>query len=145
MNAIEFSSKSPTYSEFSNFHSSPFTLKGKEWPTVEHYFQAEKFTEDSELQERIRLSVSPAAAKKLGRTRTPHFRSNWEAVKEGVMLEGLRAKFTQNMELGKLLKSTGSVPLKEKAFWDSFWGTGRTGTGKNRMGVLLEKVRAEII
>ena len=81
-------------------------------------------------------------AKKLGRTRSPHFRSDWEGVKEQVMLEGLQAKFTQNPKLGELLKSTGTQPLKEKAFWDGYWGTGRSGNGKNRMGVLLEQVRS---
>lgn len=143
--AIEFSSKSATYSELSNFQVAPFILKDTTWPTVEHYFQAQKFPGDSLLQERIRLATSPASAKKLGRTRTPFFRSDWEDVKEDVMLEGLRAKFTQNVELGQLLKSTGGAQLKEKAFWDAYWGTGRTGKGKNRMGVLLERVRAEII
>ena len=140
--AIEFSSKSPAYSEFSNFHSSPFTLKDKQWPTVEHYFQAQKF-HDPILQETIRTAATAASAKKLGRTRSPHFRTDWEAVKEEIMLEGLQAKFTQNPQLGDLLKSTGTITLKEKAFWDGYWGTGRTGNGKNRMGVLLEQVRSQ--
>lgn len=139
--AIEFSSKSSQYSEFSNFHASPFILKDKQWQTVEHYFQAQKFPGDPVLQETIRLSLTPASAKKMGRTRSPHFRTDWETVKESVMREALEAKFTQNPSLATLLKSTGSTPLKEKAFWDNFWGTGRTGNGKNRMGALLEQIR----
>ena len=143
--SIEFSSYSATYNEFSNFYSSPFTLKDKQWPTVEHYFQAQKFPGDKELQQRIRTADTPAIAKKLGRTRSPHFRADWEDVKETIMMEGLKAKFTQNPALASLLKSTGTTPLKEKAFWDSFWGTGRNGKGKNRMGALLEQLREEII
>lgn len=139
--AIEFSSKSAQYSEFSNFYSSPFILKDKQWPTVEHYFQAQKFPGDPNLQEMIRLALTPASAKKMGRTRSPHFRSDWEEVKETVMYEALEAKFTQNPAVATLLKSTGTAPLKEKAFWDNFWGTGRTGKGKNRMGALLEQIR----
>ena len=99
--------------------------------TVEHYFQAQKF-HDPILQETIRTAATAASAKKLGRTRSPHFRTDWEAVKEEIMLE----------QLGDLLKSTGTITLKEKAFWDGYWGTGRTGNGKNRMGVLLEQVRS---
>ena len=140
--AIEFSSYSATYSEFSNFHSSPFILKDKQWPTMEHYFQAQKFPGDKALQQRIQLAETPAIAKKLGRTRSPHFRADWEDVKETVMLECLQTKFTQNAKLGDLLKSTGTTALKEKAFWDSYWGTGRSGNGKNRMGALLEQVRS---
>ena len=139
---IEFSSKSQQYSEFSNFHSAPFTLEGALWPTVEHYFQAQKFIGDPQLQERVRLAPTPASAKKLGRTRSPFFPANWDSIKEEVMLKALTAKFSQNPELDALLKSTGTATLKEKAFWDSYWGTGRTGKGKNRMGVLLEHVRS---
>jgi len=142
--AIEFSSKSSQYSEFSNFHTSPFTLKDKQWQTVEHYFQAQKFPGDPVLQETIRLALTPASAKKMGRTRSLHFRADWETVKESVMREALEAKFTQNPSLATLLKSTGTAPLKEKAFWDSFWGTGRTGNGKNRMGALLEQLREQM-
>jgi predicted NAD-dependent protein-ADP-ribosyltransferase YbiA (DUF1768 family) len=36
--------KKPFY-EFSNFYVAPFHLDGKTWNTVEHYFQASKFTE----------------------------------------------------------------------------------------------------
>lgn len=142
--SIEFSSKSASYREFSNFYLAPFTLDGHSWPTVEHYFQAQKFIGDPDLQERIRLAVTPESAKRLGRTQTLSFRDDWEEFKEDIMLRALTAKFSQNPSLAILLKETGSATLKERAFWDSYWGTGRTGLGKNRMGVLLEKVRESL-
>ena len=138
--AIEFSSKTSQYSEFSNFHHAPFVLNGL-WPTVEHYFQAQKFPGDPALQEVIRKTEYPSIAKKLGRMRSPHFRRDWESVKEIVMLEALQAKFEQNKDLAALLKSTGTAQLRERASWDSYWGTGRNGLGKNRMGELLMIVR----
>ena len=143
MEPIEFSSKTMAYSEFSNFYHSPFVLRGI-WPTVEHYFQAQKFPGDPALQERIRTTEYPSIAKKLGRTKSPHFRRDWEEVKEMVMLEALQAKFEQNEEHADLLKGTGTAPLKERAAWDSFWGTGRNGNGKNRMGELLMIVRQSL-
>ena len=139
--AIEFSSKTILYSELSNFHYAPFVLKDLVWPTVEHYFQAQKFPTDPTFQELIRNTETPASAKKLGRTKSPHFRQDWEDVKEMVMLEALQAKFEQNRDLTIILKSTGTLHLKEKAAWDSYWGTGKTGNGKNRMGELLMIVR----
>jgi ribA/ribD-fused uncharacterized protein len=138
---IEFSSKTPLYNEFSNFYPAPFVIGVVTWPTVEHYFQAQKFPGDSDLQSAILSAQTPAAAKKLGRTKTTHFRQDWEEVKEMIMLEALQAKFEQNQDLAALLKSTGTVPLKEKAAWDSYWGTGKTGNGRNRMGELLMIVR----
>jgi hypothetical protein len=138
---IEFSSKTPLYNEFSNFYPAPFVIGVVTWPTVEHYFQAQKFPGDSDLQSAILSAQTAASAKKLGRTRSPHFRQDWEEVKEMIMLEALQAKFEQNQNLGTLLKSTGTVPLKEKAAWDNYWGTGKTGNGRNRMGELLMIVR----
>ena len=146
MEPIEFSSKSKTYSEFSNFHihTAPFMLDNQQWLTVEHYFQAQKFPGDHSLQEQIRLASTPTKAKKLGRTNSDFFRRDWEQVKEVVMERALRAKFTQHEDLRTLLLSTAPRHLIEKAWWDSYWGSGRTGKGKNRMGALLERIRLDL-
>ena len=42
---IRFFSKSETHREFSNFAPFPIDLDGKRWPTVEHYYQAQKFAD----------------------------------------------------------------------------------------------------
>lgn len=144
MATIEFSSKTLQYNEFSNFYESPFILNEIEWPTVEHYFQAQKFPTDPKFQEVIRKALTPAAAKKLGKTKSPHFRKDWESAKDMVMLDALQAKFEQDEYLTSLLKSTGTATLKEKASWDSYWGTGQNGNGKNRMGQLLMIVRQSL-
>ena len=142
--ALEFSSKSETHTEFSNFHLVDFTVEGTTWRSVEHYFQAQKFPGDSVLQERIRTAKTALGAKRLGRTRSEHFRSDWEQVKEDVMITGLRAKFTQNPELKKSLVQTAGLHLIEKNRSDSYWGSGPNSCGRNRTGVLLMKVRSEL-
>ena len=43
---------------FSNFSPHPVTLKGRTWPTSEHYFQAQKFS-GTDHEEVIRLAKSP--------------------------------------------------------------------------------------
>ena len=48
---IHFFSKSETHREFSNFAPFAIDLDGERWPTTEHYYQAQKFT-DPELQAR---------------------------------------------------------------------------------------------
>jgi ribA/ribD-fused uncharacterized protein len=143
--AIEFNSKTELYSEFSNFHSAPIQMHDETWPTVEHYFQAQKFPTDTALQSVIRTAKSPAVARRLGKTKTPSFRADWNEIREEVMVCALRAKFSQHPVLRDLLVNTGSKELRELAVWDSYWGTGRTGKGKNRMGALLTKVRAELV
>jgi ribA/ribD-fused uncharacterized protein len=140
---IQFNSKSKEWCWLSNFFSAPMILQGKDYPTVEHWFQSQKFT-NQELQETIRTAATAAKAKHLGRTRDPSFLSNWDSVKESILYEGLKAKFEQNPILQTLLLKTGSEELIELSPWDSYWGSGRTGKGKNRMGFLLMKLRSDL-
>jgi hypothetical protein len=144
MTTIEFNSKSAQFHEFSNFHPAQFVLDDQSWATVEHYFHAQKFPGDELLCTKIRTAKSAAVAKRLGKTRSPHFRADWNEVRESIMLRALTAKFEQNSDLATLLKSTGTTILKEQSPWDSYWGTGRTGKGQNRMGALLMQLRAAI-
>ena len=138
---IEFSSKAHSFSEFSNFHVAPFFIEGKTYKTVEHWFQAQKFPTDKDLQERIRNAQTPAQAKVLGQTRSTHYVSNWDVIKDEVMLKGLTAKFAQNPDLKDLLVATAGRELREKAPKDKYWGTGPSGDGQNKLGKLLMAVR----
>jgi ribA/ribD-fused uncharacterized protein len=144
MECIEFNSKTPSYQELSNFWYNPFDLDGKTWPTVEHYFQAQKFPGDPALQEKIRNAKTPLSAKRLGKTKSDHFLANWNDIRDAVMLKALTAKFAQNPSVATILKSTGTAQLREKSLSDSYWGTGRNGCGRNRMGTLLHQVRKEL-
>jgi len=144
METLEFNSKSESYSELSNFHWSPFTLEEKVWPTVEHYFQAQKFPADPALQEKVRNAKTALGAKRLGRSKTTAFRSDWDTVKDEVMEKGIKAKFRQNLLLSTLLAGTGSAWLIEKSRSDSYWGSGPNGCGLNKTGKILMRVRGEL-
>ena len=144
MKRILFYRQNDPYGEFSNFSAHPFKLKGKVWPTSEHYFQAQKFA-GTEHEEAVRNAETPSMAAKLGRRRSLPLRSDWEAVKEEVMREALRAKFEQHPKLASLLLSTGDAELIEHTRNDSYWADGGDGTGKNRLGYLLMELRGEMI
>ena len=141
MDTIYFNSKSELYNEFSNFYEAEFSLDGKVWKTVEHYFQHEKFPGDTELQAKIWAARTPSIAKRLGQTRSVYFLADWNQKRNEVMERALRAKFSQHPELYKKLKSTGESWLVEKSTTDDYWGSGRTGCGLNMMGKLLMKIR----
>jgi len=141
--SILFNSKSPEYCWLSNFFLSPMIIDNKEYLTVEHWFQSQKFT-NAELQETIRQASTPMRAKRLGKTRDASFRENWDSVKEEIMMKGLKAKFNQNVFLYTSLLNTGDKILQEDSSWDSYWGIGRRGTGNNRMGKLLMQLRSEL-
>ena|ERR1022692_736691 len=143
MKQILFYRQNDSYGEFSNFSAHPFKLKGKVWPTSEHYFQAQKFF-GTEHEEAVRLAQSPSIAARLGRSRTLPLRADWEAVKDEIMREALQAKFEQHPKVKSLLLATGEAELIEHTRNDAYWADGGDGTGKNRLGKLLMELRAQL-
>lgn len=140
---INFYSVTAEFGEFSNFAAFPIRLRGKTWPTSEHYFQAQKF-EDEEHREAIRKANSPMIAARMGRSRKLPLRREWESVKDSVMREAVLAKFTQHDELRALLLSTGDAVLVEHTANDSYWGDGGDGSGKNRLGRIMMEIRESL-
>ena len=118
------------------------TIDNKVWPTTEHYFQAQKFV-GTPYEEAIRELSFPREAFDFSRKPAVSCwrRSDWEQVKEDVMHKALLAKFTQHDSLFNLLLGTDDRVLVEHTRNDSYWGDGGDGTGKNRLGNLLMKVR----
>ena len=143
MEPIAFSPKTP-FRELSNLYPSPFTLDGKIWPSVEHYFQSQKFPSNPDYQEQIRTAKTPLNAKTLGGSSTVPVRPDWDTVQEDIMRKALNAKFTQNPVLKSVLLSTGDTPLQDASSTDAYWGIGRTKKGKNRLGILLIELRSSL-
>jgi N-glycosidase YbiA len=141
--AIYFYTKTDEYGAFSNFSRHGIEMNGVWWPTVEHYFQAQKF-EDAVYQEKIRTADTPKKAADLGRSRQVPLRSQWEMVKDEIMLQAVRKKFQTHKEIRELLLSTEDKAIVENAPGDYYWGCGKEGTGLNRLGHILQQVRTEI-
>jgi len=145
MAVIRFKRLKEPYGCLSNFSPHPVFLDGTTWPTVEHYFQAQKFIlpAGAEHRERIRSAASPKQAKAFGLSRAHPIRPDWVAVREEVMRHALRKKF-QNPELRQVLLGTENRELIENSPFDRYWGAGRDGRGRNRLGALLMELRAEL-
>ena len=123
-----------------------------EWPTVEHFYQAQKFggvddPDAREAMEAIRAASSPEEAARIGRTlqRTnPRLiRPDWDECKERVMRDALRAKLTRHAAPRNLLlgsRAAGQCVLEDSPT-DAVWGVGRDGTGGNLLGRLLMGLR----
>jgi ribA/ribD-fused uncharacterized protein len=140
---INFYSTKGEYGCFSNFSRHSVFLRGKYWRTSEHFFQAQKF-HGTEHEEAVRQCKTPRQAADLGRSRKLPLRRDWEAVKDQVMLETVRAKFTQHEDLKAILLGTGDATLVEHTANDSYWADGGDGTGLNRLGQILMTVREEL-
>jgi ribA/ribD-fused uncharacterized protein len=160
---ITFFSVEKRYGEFSNFYPSSITIDNVLYPTVEHYYQVQKFN-DQEYREIIRQASTPYKAKILASQRIVggydwrtvlnttiktylqkgvKIREDWEKVKEKIMLKGLEIKF-QHPRLKKMLLKTKDAKLIENSPTDYYWGVGASGTGKNRLGILLMQVRESL-
>jgi DNA-directed RNA polymerase II subunit RPB2 len=142
---IKFSASTPTFKEFSTYHRVALMLDGKAYPTVEHYFQAMKFPDHPEYQETIRVSKTPAQAKRLGKTTEFTGRSDWSTEKDAIMLKALREKFSdRHPKLKQMLLETNEALIQDISPLDNYWGVGKKGTGQNKLGKLLMTVRDEL-
>ena len=144
-NEIRFYNRDEPYYEFTNFYPAAITVDGKLWPTSEHYFQAQKFV-GTPYVEVVRKLKAPREAFQM--SRDPKVsrwrRSDWESVKDDIMLKALLCKFTQYKKLQNKLLETGSKRLIEHTFNDSYWGDGGDGSGGNKLGQLLMQVRRKL-
>lgn len=140
---IYFYSNTDEYAYLSNFSPHGFELDGQYWPTVEHFFQAQKFP-GTEYADKIRQVKSPKQAKTLGRSRQWPLREDWEEIKETLMQQAVLKKFETHADIREQLLATGDEELIENAPTDYYWGAGRTGTGKNRLGHILMAVRSQL-
>lgn len=137
---INFYHQNGEYGCFSNFSNHPVKMKGKVWPTSEHYFQAQKFA-GTKLESEVRKCKGPMDAANMGRDRSLPLRSDWESVKDNVMRTAVLAKFIQNDDCCEMLLSTGNATLVEHTKNDSYWADGGNGNGKNMLGKILMEVR----
>lgn len=141
---IRFYHSDQRWGALSNFSPHALFLEGRIWPTVEHYYQAKKFT-GTPHEEALRTMDTPMLAKVRARElMNEGGRPDWDLVKEQVMFEGLRAKFRQHPDLGNMLLGTGMRLLVEHTGNDAYWGDGGDGSGQNRLGQLLMAVRLEL-
>lgn len=127
----------------SNWYPASIFLKGKIWPSSEHYYQAQKLvgTPNEEICRRLE---SPRLTFEYTRRPEIAVRPDWEDEKLNVMHDAVMAKFTQNPELKEKLLATGDLDIVENSPVDSFWGVGADGKGKNMLGRIIMQVRAQL-
>lgn len=124
----------------SNFYEVPVTYDGITYGSNEAAFQAQKTISK---EDRIEFaSLNPSLAKRKGRH--VKLRSDWEEVKDSIMKDIVRAKFTQNNDLKAKLLATNDEYLIEGNTWgDKYWGQ-VNGIGQNKLGLILMEVRDEL-
>ena len=134
------------YRFLSNFYKAEITYDGIKYPTTENAYQAAKSLDTNERQTIANLD-KPVDAKRAGKKVT--LRNGWDGIKDGIMLDVLKIKFTAHPDLAKKLIDTEDSVLIEGNFWhDTHFGVCYCdkcmGIGENKLGELLMKVRDEL-
>jgi hypothetical protein len=77
----------------------------------------------------------------MGRDRSHPLRGDWEQVKDEIMQQAVLQKFETHADIREILLSTSDELIVENSPIDYYWGCGKDGSGKNRLGELLMTVR----
>ena len=138
----------------SQWYDCYFEVNGVQYHTTEQYMMASKalLFKDDEVYQEIMAANNPHDYKKLGRKVRNFEPGLWDAKKSEIVVEGNKAKFSQNPDLKDFLLSTGDAILAEASPYDGIWGicldreTAMKGTieqwqGENLLGCALMEVR----
>jgi N-glycosidase YbiA len=139
--AIKFYKTREAGGFMSNYYKARFFIYGRWWPSVEHPYQAQKCAKQEEF-DAIWKTVRSNDARGLGQK--VEMRADWMEVRDEIMYECVLAKFLQHKDLREQLMATGDEELIEDSPVDWHWGCGADGTGKNMLGKVLMRVRAEL-
>ena len=136
------------YFWLSNFYVISMMWDGRTYPSTEAAYQSAKTLNIPKREEFI--YYNPRKSKREGRKLS--LRYDWEDVKDQVMYEVCKSKFTVHRYLREKLIETGDVYLEETNHWgDTYWGVcdGNCNKecehgGTNKLGHTLMRIRKEI-
>jgi len=134
-------------SVFSNFYPSAVTIDGKDFATVEHYWQYSKVVGvDDEVAEKIRTAETIQKAHLAG-AYAAKIRDDWDEVKAQVLKVALVVKFDQHPALKVQLLATAGKQLVniDSDKWAGISESDGIQTGNNNVGKILTEVRDEFI
>ncbi len=143
----------------SNFFPSPFMIDGMKYTHAEQFYQSQKaaYGGRADLAAQIVLEDEPIKQKRLGDS--VKVNEDWYNSKaKKVMITALKAKFTQNPSLCKLMvkiSEDGMQPIECNAR-DTFWSIGipftskdlknkATWKGHNMLGICLKEVSSYLL
>ena len=157
MKVICFHNSNEENGYLSNWYHSDFMVDGMKFSSMEQFMMYRKAVcfHDNLIAKQILETEDVAAIKALGREVSNYDDHVWNGVRQITVYEGLLAKFSQNDDLKKKLKSSGNAILAECAVRDRIWGIGlsmhdprrmnpKQWNGKNLLGYTLMMVRDKV-
>ncbi|WP_432811002.1 NADAR family protein [Pantanalinema sp. GBBB05] len=68
-------------------------------------------------------------------------RSDWQQIKDDGMRKAVLQKFRTHADIRKILLASEDEVLVENSPIGYYWGCGKDGSGKNKLGQILMEVR----
>ncbi len=133
------------FNYLSPFSAHQISIWGEKFATVEHAYQCARIKPGAE-RDSIKNATSPLEAWAIAQRHKVDLNlliENFD--KEAVMEELFRAKINQHPDILKVLTETRDRELLKVSETDSYWGTGKDGSGQNKMGKIWMKLRSEFI
>lgn len=125
-----------------------FTLLGKEWLSIEHFYQAAAyFGVDDEFAESIRACATPQLAHRKALNALQSFkmqRADWDTARMIELDRAYRQMMRTYDEAYNVLRATGSAKIVFPTTSDKFLGVSEDGTGKNVLGEVLITIRNSV-
>lgn len=158
IDAIYFYGEKNLHGYMSNFYKSDFVDNdGNRFCCSEQYLmymKAKTFEPNNlVLLNKILAETSATKIKQYGREVKNYVNDVWNEIRYNVMVDGLRLKFSQNLQIKQLLMNTGDKMLYEASKYDKIWGIGFSPQeapninhvlfGRNLLGQSLMQVRNE--
>lgn len=111
--------------KLSNHYPAKFTINGQNFGSMEHFLAVRRaeLSEKEDMIQRAHKVQDPIQAKYILNMLHNDHQEEWDAGIGVLVMEGLRAKFTQNQELQNYLSNTGTLILGE-ASTNPRWGIG---------------------
>jgi ribA/ribD-fused uncharacterized protein len=137
------------YIYFSPYTSHAIELDGETYPTVEHAYQCQRYT-DQNIIEEIKSAKSPVKAWEASSTykhlQIPEFKES--QYKLDVMENLMTLKVKQHKDVRKALIDSGEAKIVKHVVTyppgDGFWDDGENGEGQNHIGKMWMKIREQL-
>lgn len=134
---------------FSPHTAHTIELNGKTYPTVEHAYQCQRYTDEKIVQEIINAK-SPVKAWetscKYKHLQIPEFKN--EEYKPKIMKQLMELKTEQHEDVKQALIDSGDMQIVKHITTyppgDGFWDDGKNGEGLNHMGKIWMEIRDKI-
>lgn len=137
------------YIYFSPYTAHAIEIDGVVYPTVEHAYQCQRYTDPAIIEE-IRSAHSPVKAWEISckykHLQIPEFKN--EEYKVEVMKRMMKLKCDQHEEVRKALLDSGDLKIVKHIVTypsgDGFWDDGVDGKGLNKIGIMWMEIRESL-